>query len=105
MGTNFKSIKKMKILYIDMDNVLVDFPSAFSKIDKSIRKEYKKNEDEIPGIFSLMEPMRELLNQSVFCPGILIFISFQRLHGKILLPGRINSYGSKNIFLKLPIKD
>ena len=47
-----------KILYIDMDNVLVDFPSAFPKLTKEILEEYKSDLDEVPGIFSLMEPMK-----------------------------------------------
>ena len=39
-----------------MDNVLVDFPSAFSKIEKDVFKAYE-DKDDIPGIFSLMEPL------------------------------------------------
>ena len=46
-----------KILYIDMDNVLVDFPSAFPKLDAEILKKYEGDRDEIPGIFAFMEPM------------------------------------------------
>jgi 5'(3')-deoxyribonucleotidase len=46
-----------KILYIDMDNVLVDFPSAFSYIDKKTLKKYEGRLDEVPGIFSLMKPV------------------------------------------------
>jgi len=46
-----------KTLYIDMDNVLVDFPSAFSKIPKRYLITHKDNMDEVPGIFSLMDPM------------------------------------------------
>jgi len=46
-----------KILYLDMDNVLVDFPSAFARVPEETLREYEDNEDEIPGIFSLMEPM------------------------------------------------
>ena len=46
-----------KILYIDMDNVLVDFPSGIAKIDRSLQKEYEERFDDVPGIFSLMEPM------------------------------------------------
>ena len=48
---------KTEILYIDMDNVLVDFPSAFKKLSKEKLKEYKGRLDEVPGIFSLMEPL------------------------------------------------
>ena len=29
--------KKMKILYVDMDNVLVDFPSGIAKVPKKFR--------------------------------------------------------------------
>ncbi len=46
-----------KSLYIDLDNVLVDFPSAFPKLDPVILEKYQGNEDEIPGIFALMDPL------------------------------------------------
>jgi 5'-nucleotidase len=46
-----------KILYIDMDNVLVDFPSAIPKISQETHSEYQDRLDEVHGIFSLMEPM------------------------------------------------
>ncbi|WP_417558229.1 5' nucleotidase, NT5C type [Mesoflavibacter zeaxanthinifaciens] len=46
-----------KIIYIDMDNVLVDFPSAFEHFDSDILKEYKNKEDEIPTIFGKMKPL------------------------------------------------
>ena len=46
-----------KILYIDMDNVLVDFPSAFPKLTENTHTEYKDRLDEVPGIFSLMKPV------------------------------------------------
>lgn len=48
---------KTKIVYVDMDNVLVDFPSAFKKIKPEILEEYKGREDEIPNIFSKMDPI------------------------------------------------
>ena len=47
-----------KILYIDMDNVLVDFPSAFKYYDEQTLKKYEGRLDEIPGIFSKMEPVK-----------------------------------------------
>jgi 5'(3')-deoxyribonucleotidase len=46
-----------KILYIDMDNVLVNFASAFPKLSSEILTEYDSRLDDIPDIFSLMEPM------------------------------------------------
>jgi len=50
-----------KILYIDMDNVLVDFPSAFPGLSEDILAEYDSRLDEVPGIFSLMKPMQGAL--------------------------------------------
>jgi len=46
-----------KILYVDMDNVLVDFPSAFSRVSPDLLNKHEEDKDEIPGIFSLMDPM------------------------------------------------
>ena len=40
-----------------MDNVLVNFKSAFPKLSKDVLEEYEDNKDDIPGIFGLMEPM------------------------------------------------
>ena len=45
-----------KILYIDLDGTLVDFPSAFAKLDEATLKKFKNNKEEIPGIFSLLPP-------------------------------------------------
>ena len=41
-----------------MDNVLVDFPSGISKVSKALQCEYEDRLDEVPGIFSLMEPLK-----------------------------------------------
>lgn len=46
-----------EILYIDMDNVLVDFPSAFPKVAPELLEQYANDKDEILGIFKLMDPM------------------------------------------------
>ena len=46
-----------KTLYIDLDNVLVDFPSAFPFVKPTLLEEYSDHLDDIPGIFSLMRPM------------------------------------------------
>ena len=48
---------KTEILYIDMDNVLVDFPSAFKRLDEETLQKYEGRLDEVPGIFSLMKPL------------------------------------------------
>ena len=46
-----------KTLYIDMDNVLVDFESGMSACDPILLEQFKGRADEIPGIFALMRPM------------------------------------------------
>lgn len=46
-----------KIVYVDMDNVLVDFPSGIARLDESTIKEYEGSLDEVPGIFGLMDPL------------------------------------------------
>ena len=40
-----------------MDNVLVDFTSAFVHIDEATLKQYEGHLDDVPGIFSKMTPM------------------------------------------------
>lgn len=45
------------IVYIDMDGVLVNFQSGIDKLSKDTQNQYKGELDNIPGIFSLMEPM------------------------------------------------
>jgi 5'(3')-deoxyribonucleotidase len=46
-----------KILYIDMDNVLVDFRSAFPRVPPDILRAHDGRLDEVPGIFALMDPL------------------------------------------------
>ena len=46
-----------KVLYVDMDNVLVDFPSGIAQLDESVQNEYADKLDQVPGIFALMAPM------------------------------------------------
>lgn len=46
-----------KILYIDMDNTLVDFKARLEGVDPKIREAYLDREDEMPGLFALMPPM------------------------------------------------
>lgn len=46
-----------KIVYVDMDGVLVDFQSGINQLSEEIQIEYKDRLDEVPHIFSLMQPM------------------------------------------------
>lgn len=52
-----KSMEK-KVLYIDMDNVLIDFKSGIDKLDEITKQKYEGHLDDVPGIFALMEPMK-----------------------------------------------
>jgi len=48
---------KKEIVYIDMDNVLVDFRSGIDRLDFNTLAKYSDDLDNVPGIFSLMKPM------------------------------------------------
>ena len=49
--------RQRKILYFDMDGVLVDFESGIRRLPPGIASEYEGRLDEVPGIFGLMDPM------------------------------------------------
>jgi 5'(3')-deoxyribonucleotidase len=46
-----------RIIYFDMDNVLVDFKSGIDRLDGKTKKTYEGRLDEVPSIFKLMNPM------------------------------------------------
>ncbi len=50
--------EEKKVLYVDMDNVLVHFGSGVEKLSPEVLKEFEgRDRDDIPGVFALMEPM------------------------------------------------
>ena len=49
--------EKKKILYVDMDGVLVDFDSGLKQAEPDLLKIYKGQLDNIPNLFSWMVPM------------------------------------------------
>lgn len=51
-----KSAGKKRV-FVDMDNVLVDFESGLDLQPEDIKKEYAGRLDEIPGLFAEMKPM------------------------------------------------
>jgi len=53
-GTN---IMTKKTVYVDMDNVLVDFDSGIHRLPAHLKDKYAGKYDETPGIFALMDPM------------------------------------------------
>lgn len=62
-----------KILYFDMDNVLVDFDSGLKQYHDTTLKLYEGRYDEIPDIFSKMKPIQgvieafEILSEKYDC--------------------------------------
>ena len=54
-------MKKNKILYVDMDGVLANFESGINKLTQNEIKKYENQLDNVPGIFSLMEPMKDAI--------------------------------------------
>ena len=48
-----------------MDGVLVDFSSGICKTGPAVENEYKNRPDEVPGIFSLMDPMPNAIESFV----------------------------------------
>ena len=51
----------MKIVYVDMDNVLVNFQSGIDSITEEEKKAFKDDLDDVPGIFSKMIPVEGAL--------------------------------------------
>ncbi len=52
----------MKIVYVDMDNVLVNFQSGIDKLPRKQFNEFKGKYYEVPNIFSLMDPLEGALD-------------------------------------------
>ena len=50
-----------KILYIDLDNTLVNFPSGIARLSEEAQIEYEGRYDDAPGIFGLMDPLPDAL--------------------------------------------
>lgn len=59
---NYKELLELKrrnakqIVFVDMDNVLVNFQSGIDRVSEEERRIHKDDLDEVPGIFSLMDP-------------------------------------------------
>lgn len=52
-----KGIHHRKRVFVDMDNVLVDYPSGLANVSEELKQEYEGHTDEIPGLFSHMDPV------------------------------------------------
>jgi len=54
-----------KIVYVDMDNVLVDFKTGIAKLSQENLEKYVDKYDEVPHIFSKMEPMENAIESYI----------------------------------------
>ena len=52
----------MKILYVDMDGVLVHLTNGLDKLDKKITDQYLDNPYNAPGFFSVLEPIKDAIS-------------------------------------------
>ena len=51
----------MQIVYVDMDNVLVDFPEGIKSLSEETKEQYDHEYDEVPGFFSDLPPVEGAL--------------------------------------------
>ena len=56
---------KRKIVYVDMDNVIVDFQFGIDKLDTKTLSQYENRLDEVPGIFGLMKPVYKAIKSYI----------------------------------------
>ena len=54
-----------KIVYVDMDNVLVDFKSGINQLDEVTRSSFEGSYDNVPGIFGLMLPLENSIESYI----------------------------------------
>jgi FMN phosphatase YigB (HAD superfamily) len=92
-----------KILYIDMDNVLVDFRSGIARLNENIVREFNGRLDDVPGIFALMEPMEDAVESFKTLSQHLIHTFYRHRHGRIQVPGATNCNGSNGTWVCSPI--
>jgi hypothetical protein len=57
-----KSPPLKEIVFVDLDNVLVDFASGIDQLTPTERTQYEGRLDEVPGLFSRMSPSKRPSN-------------------------------------------
>lgn len=50
-----------KVVYFDMDNTLVNFDSGIHQLSDYQKEKYSGRLDEVPGIFSIMNPITDMV--------------------------------------------
>ena len=54
---NTMMCKKKPIVFIDMDNVIVDFQSGVDRLENQVKQEFEGHIEDTPGLFALMDPI------------------------------------------------
>jgi hypothetical protein len=100
-----------KILYVDMDNVLVSFLSGLPKVPAEVAGRYEGHLDDVPGIFGLMEPMPYAVSAyqelSQLYDAYVLSTSPFRLRPKVrrqVLESRIADDDCEDLALHLPVQ-
>ena len=86
-----------KILYFDMDNVLVNFQSGLDQLTEETLHEYAGQLDNVPGLFSLMDPLDGALEAYMTLSNRHDSTFSQLHHGAIYLHGVTKLLGCKSI--------
>jgi beta-phosphoglucomutase-like phosphatase (HAD superfamily) len=86
-----------KILYIDMDGVLVNFQSGIDKLTKEELEKYAGQEKNAPHIFSKMDPIEGAIDAYVQLAQKYNTYIYLRLLGIMKLLSEIKLVGLKSI--------
>ena len=91
---------KKKILYFDMDNVLVNFQSGLDQLSEEILQKYEGQLDNVPGLFSLMEPLDGAIDA---------FTNLSEIYDSYILStapwGNISAWSDKAAWVQLYLGD
>lgn len=71
----YRNSKDKKILYIDLDGVIVDFDSGVKKLSEKSKLKYATDYSNAPKVFSLMDPMPSAIDAVIkLCENFEVFI-------------------------------
>ena len=86
-----------KVLYVDMDNVLVDFRSGIARLPEHVRAAHEDVSD-APGIFALMDPMPGAVEAFHELSGLFDTYILSTAPWRTRRPGQTSACGWSNIW-------